>query len=336
MTNWILNGLSSSSHCQKALFPGTSIETFVTKYGTTNALPVCLLGLASLESLFLSGNELTGSLPDGSSNANSSEMAGSLLYLDLSHNRLTGTIPMRFQERVWSQLDLSFNLLGGTLSSSMYSFGVRGSSLKLDRNRLSGSVPSSLLDAESINILDGNLFSCNFDSSALPEHDPSVDSYSCGSDTTNAAIYLWLGLMFVLCVLSGLGLWLVENGKGNQKNDKDEKENEVSLVSFVLVRYKTFHAYCVNAVEGVSVGEVGSVEMKTNNSIGLLRIYNEKMRQTGLLIGGFSVIVFLPLLSMLSLFYSVYSERHSWMLSGLVPWDCLWDTWCLWVLCGMC
>eukprot|EP01040_Poterioochromonas_malhamensis_P010752 gene10752-11719_t len=132
----------------------------------------------------------------------------------------------------------------------MYSFGVRGSSLKLERNRLSGSVPSSLLEAEDINILDGNLFSCNFDSSALPEHDPSVDNYSCGSDTTNAAIYLWLVLMCVLCVLSGLGLWLVENEKGNQKNDKVEQENEISLVSFVLARYRSFHAYCVDAVEG--------------------------------------------------------------------------------------
>ncbi len=304
MTSWILNGLSSSSYCQKALFPGTSIKTFVTKYGTTNPLPACLLELPSLESLFLSGNELTGTLPNDYTN--SSTITPSLLNLDLSHNRLIGTIPVRIQERMWIQLDLSFNLLGGTLSSFMYSFEGSGSFLKLERNRLSGSVPSSLLNTENINILDGNLFSCSFDSSALPTHDPSVENYSCGSDTTNAAIYLWLGFMGVLSVLIGLGVWIIRN-----KNHNIENEHDPSFLSFLLTRYKTFHNYCVD------VSKVGGVLRKCQRNIGLLRIYNEKMRQTAFLISGFSMLVFLPLLSILSLFYSVYSERYSWVLSGL-------------------
>eukprot|EP01040_Poterioochromonas_malhamensis_P007056 gene7056-7618_t len=126
----------------------------------------------------------------------------------------------------------------------MYSFEGSGSSLKLERNRLSGSVPSSLLNTENINILNGNLFSCSFDSSALPTHDPSVENYSCGSDTTNAAIYLWMAFMGVLCVLVALGIWTVGN-----KNHNMENEHDPSFLSFILTRYKTFHSYCVHVGE---------------------------------------------------------------------------------------
>eukprot|EP01040_Poterioochromonas_malhamensis_P001844 gene1844-1976_t len=56
----ILNGLSSSTQCQSRLFPDTIIKTFETKYGMTDGIPTCFFTFPLLNSLYLSGNELTG------------------------------------------------------------------------------------------------------------------------------------------------------------------------------------------------------------------------------------------------------------------------------------
>ena len=70
--------------------------------------------------------------------------------------------------------------------------------LTLENNRLSGAVPSSVINLKNINILNGNLFSCSLDHSNLPSQDPKKNGYSCGSDVINTTIFIWIGFAVIL------------------------------------------------------------------------------------------------------------------------------------------
>jgi hypothetical protein len=59
-------------------------------------------------------------------------------------------------------------------------------------NHLSGYIPSTLFPVVQINMLEGNLFACDFNSNLLPENDPRAKQYSCGSDIVNASLYFWI------------------------------------------------------------------------------------------------------------------------------------------------
>jgi Leucine-rich repeat (LRR) protein len=168
------------------------------------ALPVCAFDLPQLRTLHLSGLGLTGSLPAISSVPNS------LQALSLSHNQLSGSIPPAIvQHQSWVALDLSFNRLSGSLPSLVMSPSeYEDVSLSVQLNHLSGRIPSSLLTLASIDILDGNLFTCGLTQSErhrdLPNNDGNAESYSCGSNEVDLIIYVWLG-SFVVCLIGGIG-----------------------------------------------------------------------------------------------------------------------------------
>jgi Leucine-rich repeat (LRR) protein len=154
-----LDGISTATSCRTAIFPGSSLlNAFYIHDYLSNGIPFCLFtDLPVLQTLHVSGNGLTGSLPSSFINISSN-----LNDLSLSHNQLTGTIPTYFQQRSWLNLDLSYNKLTGTLIDSFPAYDSN-SSLTLEINRLSGYIPSSLLDSENINILQGKLtISCVF------------------------------------------------------------------------------------------------------------------------------------------------------------------------------
>eukprot|EP01033_Poteriospumella_lacustris_P001247 gene1247-909_t len=72
--------------------------------------PLCLFNASKrLERVYLSGLGLTGELP--------STLPNSLLYLGLSHNLLSGTIPDAFFAQSWQSLDVSFNHISGELQN---------------------------------------------------------------------------------------------------------------------------------------------------------------------------------------------------------------------------
>jgi hypothetical protein len=72
--------------------------------------------MTSLTTLHLSGNGLTGSLPN--------VVSHKLMDLSLSHNIITGPIPLSFQNRRWSGLDLSYNRINGKLSTNFASNNI--------------------------------------------------------------------------------------------------------------------------------------------------------------------------------------------------------------------
>jgi hypothetical protein len=109
-------------------------------------------------------------------------LSPALVDLELSHNYISGEIPIQIQQRQsWSVLDLSFNELTGTLVSDMALHS--NASLYLSVNRLSGSIPEGLLDMGRISILQGNYFGVplSLGTLGLPENDPYVSRYQGGS-----------------------------------------------------------------------------------------------------------------------------------------------------------
>ena len=179
-----LDGLHASPYCDRTLS--------YYSYGGSAGIPTCLFGMSSLEVLHLSGNGLSGTLPDVLL------VSPTLVDLTLSHNLLRGTIPFGIQRRVWNTLDLSFNKLGGTILDEI-PVSTNGS-FTLMINRLSGYIPSSLNSATNISILRGNVFACKFNTRKLPANDPAESSYSCGSDQLQLSFYLWSFVPLIITV----------------------------------------------------------------------------------------------------------------------------------------
>lgn len=188
------DGMSTSDNCRKQIFPGSKLLTsFTLTKEVKGGIPECLFNMPNLNTLHLSGNNILWSFP------RDLRISRSLEYLDLSHNRLTGTIPNVIQNQPWKDLDLSYNKLVGTLKPSM--MFPNNSKLTLKVNRLSGDIPSKLLNLQKINILTGNVFSCDFNRQGLPTNDPSYSNYQCGSNSFNQSTILWLCLFgFTLCI----------------------------------------------------------------------------------------------------------------------------------------
>eukprot|EP01037_Dinobryon_pediforme_P020188 gene20188-20745_t len=110
--NLLLDGMGSNPRCQNMqylhLFRSIAISHWNIR--TQPELPQCLFNASKrLERVYLSGLGLTGELP--------STLPNSLLYLGLSHNLLSGTIPDAFFAQSWQSLDVSFNHISGELQN---------------------------------------------------------------------------------------------------------------------------------------------------------------------------------------------------------------------------
>jgi Leucine-rich repeat (LRR) protein len=181
-----MDGLHASGHCQSRIFPFLPqiIKTYQLKKDLPGSIPSCIYSMPSLKTLHLSGNGIKGSIPS------SIVLGDKLTDLSLSHNLIKGTIPEALQQHQFSNLDLSFNQIGGTLMDDFAQYSVANSSLALQVNRLSGGIPQSLLNLNDISILQGNIFRCVNGEDSLPQHDQYVDSYVCGSDAVNSAMFV--------------------------------------------------------------------------------------------------------------------------------------------------
>jgi Leucine-rich repeat (LRR) protein len=190
----VLDGLHSAPSCKSS----ASASHTAFQLGT---LPSCLLFMSSLATLHLSGSGLTGGIP---TEANISSV---LTDLSLSHNLLTGKIPDSILERDWDKLDLSYNRLTGTLRSARAAPYSNTTALYLQHNRLSGVIPGSVQRVNSLSVLENNMFSCRVDRRDVPQQNPGSDKYSCGSDGVNNALYAWLGGAAVVVVACGVTIY---------------------------------------------------------------------------------------------------------------------------------
>jgi Leucine-rich repeat (LRR) protein len=299
LTGLSLDGLTTSPGCRLPIFPGVrSLNSFIVRRYMQGTIPYCLLALPLLQSLHLSGNGFTGSIPD---NVNISH---TLQDLSLSHNVLTGTIPSSMQTKSWINLALSYNKLTGTLNDNMQSIPSDGS-LLLELNRLSGTLPTSILATEDIQILEGNIFTCNRDETNLPKNDPEAGNYSCGSDTVDR-------MLIAFGVVAGITffLFVIYFSYAYQVTCRSCSAIRTNLQSFLsrLMRWK-------NALKEVSVTETGYNPCTNINN---LSIFFSEIRKSFIIIALFILIVLCPLYYYISDFSNSYTVEYAWGISALL------------------
>lgn len=95
-----MDSLAASSRCPKSYsLPFSRVRLFNTLEGS---VPNCVFSLEKLTSLYLMGNGLTGSL------SADLPLNSSLQHLILSHNDISGSIPLSIQKKTFETLDLSY------------------------------------------------------------------------------------------------------------------------------------------------------------------------------------------------------------------------------------
>lgn len=184
LTTLILDGLSSG--CRTPIWGPNNFAGFsgtVSAHDLDGTFPSCLMmDLPSISTLQVSGLGLRGHLP------NLQQWPPHLQALGISHNRLTGPFFPTLQPKMsqLSRVDASYNKLSGEISS----LSVPNASLNLIVNRFSGLLSSSIIDSKKpMSILESNLFDCSADNTNLPQHDPYLLRFQCGSLALNK--YLW-------------------------------------------------------------------------------------------------------------------------------------------------
>jgi hypothetical protein len=189
-----LNGLRGAEGCSdRTVVPLSGVALFNTIGGT---IPTCVWALRNLSVLHLTGNGLTGEL------LSSLPSFSQVTDLSLSHNQLSGTIPLDVMQV--GKLDLSYNQFRGeyrdhhTLNTD--------SDINLEVNRLSGQLPVSSLEQQSngiVSILRGNMFSCN----TIPYNDEYAEDYVCGSRNFNYAMMGFVSAVAVVMFFVMLMIW---------------------------------------------------------------------------------------------------------------------------------
>ena len=177
-----LNGLHQSSNC----FGAISQESL-------SELSSCIWSRKSLMKIYLAGNRYSGSLEGSFDLPNISE-------LGLTSNRFYGTLPTALNDRKMNYFDVSSNHFVGTIDNVLISPANENTTtaFNVHINRLSGPISTAILKTfSSIDVLSGNVFSCN----TLPENDPSYTNYSCGSQDLEIALYFWLSSVFSVVVI---------------------------------------------------------------------------------------------------------------------------------------
>lgn len=153
----------------------------------TGSVPSCLFAMPNIRSLYLSSNNLPGSLPNDILTS-----SPHLVNISVSYNKMEGTIPEKLMRLQLSVLDLANNKFTGVLSD-----GINGTNKEMDAvektalsmkvNRLSGAIPyRTSASYSSVELLAGSLFGCGGE---VPQNDPGKGTFSCGSSELDDSIY---------------------------------------------------------------------------------------------------------------------------------------------------
>lgn len=181
-----LTALNSGEGCRSYIslfswkFPG-----FLAEETISGSVPECLFTLPDLKELLMTFLNLEGVLPE--------TISPSMESFALEGNRFQGTISRELATGPkLKSLVLSHNYISGTLDAFNTGrvYPLDSFNLQLDVNAISGTIPTSLLSLESVNILYGNVFSCADGTKSLPAHDKTTDSYYCGSAGIDQILYV--------------------------------------------------------------------------------------------------------------------------------------------------
>jgi len=324
LTTLSLDGLSSASTCRRAILPAVSNSYLINNAFSTTLLP-CLFNMTSLNTLHLSGIGMSGTLPD-------TAIAAKMADLTLSHNSLVGSIPVPFQQFDWYVLDLSYNMLGGTLNKGFtqgrYLQGTNATTtgpsggggginiiagggstsatpsgykfiLSLENNRISGRIPSAVQSLVNVSILGSNLFSCNIGSTNLPTHDDGSRNYQCGSDSFNIPYYAWLILVCGVCALIMVAYYCAGR----------------------LMRYMNIHDVASNVWLWYAALEINLnlQHSKLQDRLQMLRVVNtlwDLMAHTSMACCVYIVLVLLPVYAVVSVYHGTMVHQYAYAVSA--------------------
>ena len=195
-----ISGLNAGEACRTHFWENTPFSNifdgFTTKHSVPGTIPLCIYTLPEIESIFAGGNGIRGDVPEKTSL--------SLVSLAIPNNKLVGTISKELAlDPTLKFLDLSFNFLHGDLSAFEGSSSAYNGQMDIHVrvNRLSGSVPSSILDWEHIDILRGNVFGCQASRTDLPINDPAFATYQCGSSWLIVMLYVFAAIAFLFLLV---------------------------------------------------------------------------------------------------------------------------------------
>ena len=152
------------------------------QYGS---LPQCLWSLPYLNILSVAGNNLRGYLP-----AENVSISEHLAAVNIGYNMIRGLISEAMAQHSFDIFRIESNLITGYLKISNFTKASNTSSYGATSNRLSGPLSTRYLDSfANVDILDGNIFTCgNFPKS---DHLNIQQTYSCGSENLDKALYFW-------------------------------------------------------------------------------------------------------------------------------------------------
>ncbi len=286
-----LDGLTTSNNCKSLIFGDNPyFNGFVASHYISGTIPSCLYEIPSLQLLHISGNSLTGSIPTGLN------LSAVLTDLSLSHNALRGTIPEEIQERQWMNLDLSYNKFTGTLSNSFASIPCDGE-LKLQVNRLSGNIPSTLYSAGinvSTNILNGNIFDCDALKTDLPKNDPNYEKYSCATDNVDYVLYAWIAGMIAIPFFLLLLL-------------------RCTIKIFQFSQQRSLYVY-----DKLKIWRDALIDNNEREHIIRLSLYFQQMRIISFYLTIYSIIILIPTYTILKFYSASYSREYTWSISGIL------------------
>jgi hypothetical protein len=290
--------------------------------------------MPALQLLHLSGNGITGTI------VSNTRISDTLTDLSLSHNLFTGTIPMNIQTKVWENLDLSYNKLTGTLSSEFV--GVFNPSerqeLYLEINRLSGDIPSAFQNITNLAVLNGNIFSCSWNGENLPKHDSDYADYSCGSNNVNYVLFGWIWTLFLFPVIFLILLRYLPR-KPLRSKEKDIENSSAGVVDGHRSTELNIAAAaggaadtgksCITQFTGLPFltklyrqAQVWKSEslLRQPGTLNLVRLslYISELRLSTLFVTGYCVCILLPLYCILKKFEASYSVEYAWYAAGVL------------------
>ena len=226
----VANGLTLGKSCLRYVFKQPSPFNFDAQLPTTKmtgSLPDCLYALPMLQQIHASGNLFPG-------NVQTIPVLSNLTVISLGNNILTGDIPDSVMKMgvkrpyggVYDTLRLSKNRLRTGLNAFTLETqnlipqgdGTFEVNVELDYNRLSGRIPSAFLQVNNLNMLEGNMFSCDDvgDGQVIPTQDHYSENYGCGSRPVNLGMIYFsvaVGICALMYLLASEKLFKIGGGK---------------------------------------------------------------------------------------------------------------------------
>lgn len=228
-----LQSMNSQGSCSYAWFHNSG---YISHHSLEGTIPACLFDLPDIQVVDLSFNHLTGSIPSG----NTLGLLSPDALLDVSYNRLSGPFPhhmRRFPTVYGDHNKFTGGLMYKNTTSLLYS--ADHLYYKADHNRLSGTLPASILNAPAVSynsehIMTGNLFSCNWDEGDVPA---GATNFQCGTNAFEKTYTAWGVAVLAVFLLAG-ALYVCRN-KLHQY--------------YVIETYQRWHAAATSGAEEVNL-----------------------------------------------------------------------------------